>query len=331
MKFVITGGAGFIGSHLAERLIERGDSVAVLDDLSSGTLNNLDGISGSTRFEFVAGSVLDQSLVRRLVEGSDVVVHLAATVGVRTVLRDPLGTIRTNFNGTEIVLDAAATFKKKILVASSSEVYGKNGRDQLCEEDDSVLGSASLQRWSYATSKKLDEFLALAYADTYNLPVVVTRFFNVVGPRQRSRYGMVVPNFIRAALSGRPINVFGDGQQTRNFCFVHDVIRAIELLMDRESVHGEIFNIGGEEEISILDLAQRVKRLSGSTGPIVKVSYEKAYPEGGYEDMRRRVPCLCKIRGRVGWLPATSMDAMLMETIDFQRAQQEMLEVVETA
>ena len=318
MKILITGGAGFIGSHLARSLIERRDSVTVLDDLSSGTLDNFDVVSDSPRLAFVAGSVLDRSLVRRLVEASDAVVHLAAAVGVRTVLRDPLGTIRTNFNWTEIVLDAAAAFKKKILVASTSEVYGKNTLNQLCEEDDSVLGSASLKRWSYATSKKLDEFLALGYADTYDLPVGVTRFLNVVGPRQRRRYGRVVPNFIRSALSGRPIRVFGNGQQTRNFCFVGDVIKAIELLIDRESARGQIFNIDGEEEISILDLAQRVKTLSGSVSPVVKITYDKAYPEGGYEDMRRRVPCLCKIRRLVGWLPMTSMEETLRETIDFQ-------------
>lgn len=319
MKTLITGGAGFIGSHLAERLLSAGGRVTVLDDLSTGSIENVEGLLGRREFEFVEGSVLDPALVNRLVGESDGVVHLAAAVGVRYVLENPLATLKTNVDGTAIVLEACARFRRKALVASTSEVYGKNEADLLCETADSVLGPASVSRWSYATSKKLDEFLALAYAETCGVPVVVTRFFNIVGPRQRGRYGMVLPSFVRGALAGEPIRVFGDGRQTRNFTFIRDCVEALVLLLGSEGAHGQVFNIGGPQETSILELAERVRRVTGSASPIVQVPYDQAYPEGGYEDMRRRVPCICKIRSLTGWAPWTPIDQMIAETAYFEQ------------
>jgi UDP-glucose 4-epimerase len=321
MKVLITGGAGFIGSHLTERMLREGRQVTVLDDLSTGWIENLRGAFDYPGFEFVEGSVLDAGTVRRLVAQSDIVVHLAAAVGVRYVLEHPLATILTNVDGTHIVLDACGKTGKKALVASTSEVYGKNPSDALCETADSILGASSLSRWSYATSKKLDEFLALAYAKTHSLPVVVTRFFNIVGPRQASRYGMVLPNFIRAALKDEPIRVFGDGCQTRNFTYVSDCIDALMGLLRSPQAEGEIVNIGSPHEISILNLAEKVKSIVGSSSQIVKVPYELAYPEGGFEDMRRRVPCICKISRLIGWSPTTSLDDMIARTIGPARHQ----------
>ncbi len=315
MKILITGGAGFIGSHLAERLIADGRHVDILDNLSTGSLHNLTSVLHHECLEFIAGSVLDRPLLDRLVHGADLVVHLAAAVGVRYILDEPLESLKTNVGGTEAVLEAAARHGRKILVASTSEVYGKNTSDSLCEGADSVLGPASVSRWSYATAKKLDEFLALAYAQTYGLPVIVTRFFNIVGARQRSRYGMVLPNFIRAALAGEPIRVFGDGRQTRNFTFVGDCVEALVRLLDCRAAEDQIFNIGGPQEISILELAESVKRLTRSISPIVHVPYDEAYPEGSFEDMRRRVPCICKIQRITGWSPQAALDDMIQATI----------------
>ena len=325
MTALITGGAGFIGSHLAERMLAGGDRVIILDDLSTGSTENLSGFRYNPRMEFVKGSVLDAALVDSLVGRSDIVVHLAAAVGVRQILNNPLASIHTNVGGTETVLNAAATFRRKILVASTSEVYGKNESDKLCETADSVLGTSSVIRWSYATAKKLDEFLALAYAAERGIPVIVTRFFNIVGPRQRSRYGMVLPNFIRAALRDAPIPVFGDGTQTRNFTFIRDCIDAMMRLLSSPAGEGQVINIGGREEISILDLARRVRAITGSSSPIVKVPYSEAYPGGGFEDMRRRVPCICKIGELVGWSPVTRLDDMILETARFERQRAESL------
>lgn len=320
MKILITGGAGFIGSHLAERLIVDGNHVDVLDNLSTGSLENLTRVLNHQRLEFIEGSVLDRPLIDRLVQGADLVVHLAAAVGVRYILDQPLDSLKTNVGGTEAILDAAARHGRKILVASTSEVYGKNASDSLCETADSVLGPASVSRWSYATAKKLDEFLALAYAQTYGLPVIVTRFFNIVGARQRSRYGMVLPNFVRAALAHEPIPVFGDGRQTRNFTFVGDCVEAMVRLLGCRAAENQIFNIGGTQEISILELAERVKRLTRSLSPIVSVPYDEAYPEGSFEDMRRRVPCICKLRRITGWSPQTAMDDMIWATLSHDQS-----------
>ena len=321
MKVLITGGAGFIGSHLTERMLLEGDQVTVLDDLSTGWIENLRRAFDYPGFDFVEGSVLDAAAVKLLVEQCDLVVHLAAAVGVRYVLDHPLATIRTNVEGTQIVLEACGRFGKKTLVASTSEVYGKNASDGLCETADSVFGASSLSRWSYATSKKLDEFLALAYATTHGLPVIVTRFFNIVGPRQAGRYGMVLPNFIQAALKDEPIRVFGDGRQTRNLTSVSDCLEALLRLIRTPEAEGEIVNIGSPQEISILNLAERVRSIAGSSSEIVVVPYDQAYPEGGFEDMRRRVPCICKISGLIGWKPTASIDDMIVRTIGPARYQ----------
>jgi UDP-glucose 4-epimerase len=319
MRVLITGGAGFIGSHLTERMLALGHHTTVLDDLSTGWIENLRPAFDYSKFEFVEGSVLDAPLVGRLVEQSDMVVHLAAAVGVRYVLDHPLATIKTNVEGTGIVVGACARLKRKVLVASTSEVYGKNSAESLCETADSILGPSSLSRWSYATSKKLDEFLALAYAATHDLPVVVTRFFNIVGPRQTGRYGMVMPNFIQAALERRPIRVFGDGLQSRNFTFIGDCLDAVLLLLASKQAEGEIVNIGSPHEITILELAERVRSSAGSSSSIIRVPYAQAYPEGGFEDMRRRVPCICKITRLTGWAPHTTIDEMIAYTISHER------------
>jgi UDP-glucose 4-epimerase len=319
VRILITGGAGFIGSHLTERMLALRNDVTVLDDLSTGWIENLRLAFDYSGFEFVEGSVLDASTVGRLVERSDMVIHLAAAVGVRYILEHPLATIKTNVEGTGIVLGACARLKRKILVASTSEVYGKNSAERLCETADSILGPSSLSRWSYATSKKLDEFLALAYAATHGLPVVVTRFFNIVGPRQTGRYGMVLPNFIQAALERRPIRVFGDGFQSRNFTYIGDCLDAVLLLLASKQAEGEIVNIGSPHEISILELAERVRSSAGSSSPIIRVPYAQAYPEGGFEDMRRRVPCICKIARLTGWTPHTTIDEMITHTIGHER------------
>ncbi len=315
MRVLITGGAGFIGSHLAERMVAGGWSVTILDDLSTGSLDNISSLVDHPGMRFVEGSILDAGLVDGLVERCDLVVHLAAAVGVRYILDHPLETIRTNVDGTRTVLEACARFRRKVLVASTSEVYGKNTADALCETADSVLGPAGVSRWSYATSKKLDEFLALAYHQSCGLPVIVTRFFNIVGPRQAGRYGMVLPNFIRAALAGEAIRVFGDGRQTRNFTFVGDCVEALIRLLLAKQAEGEVFNIGGDHEISIFELARRVKRIARSSSPIVHVPYEEAYPEGGFEDMQRRVPCICKIQRLVGWAPEAGIDEIIARTV----------------
>ena len=317
-QILITGGAGFIGSHLAERLAAHGDRVVVLDDLSTGSIENLGGLLGHPRFEFVEGSVLDAGLVGRLVEDSNLVVHLAAAVGVRQVLAHPLASIKTNVEGTEMVLESCARYGRKVLVASTSEVYGKNDSGPLCETADSVFGPATVSRWSYATAKKLDEFMALGYASA-GLPVVVTRFFNIVGPRQASRYGMVLPNFVRAALAEEPIRVFGTGRQTRNFTYIGDCLEALLALLELPEAEGEVFNIGAAEEVPILELAERVKRLTSSASPIVHVPYTEAYPGVEFEDMRRRVPCVCKIQRMAGWSPRTPLDEMIAAVVRHQR------------
>ena len=318
MNFLITGGAGFIGSHLTERLLSQGDNVTVLDDLSTGSLDNLEAALANRRLEFLQGSILDQALVRKVASKADFVIHLAAAVGVRRILKDPLSSLKVNVEGAESVLRACADSRVPILLASTSEVYGKNEADSLCEDADSVIGSSSISRWSYATAKKLDEFLGLAYSQTYNVPVVITRFFNIVGPRQSSRYGMVLPKFVRTALANEPIRVFGDGRQTRNFTYVGDCIEALIRLISAPSATGNIFNIGGTEEISILELAQRVKAAARSSSQIVRIPYQEAYPEGGFEDMQRRVPCICKIQNLTGWSPSTSLEEVIRKAVVFE-------------
>lgn len=319
MKVFITGGAGFIGSHLAERLIADGHSVTIVDDLSTGSLDNLRALLEHPRLQFVEGTILNRGLVRAHVSACDYAVHLAAAVGVRTILGKPLASLKTNVEGSESVLGACQEFSRPILLASTSETYGKNEADSLCEDADSILGPSSIARWSYATAKKLDEFLALAYHASHGLPVTIMRFFNIVGPRQAARYGMVLPAFVRAALANQPIRVFGDGGQTRNFTYIDDCIDAMLRLMRNPLAAGKIVNIGGAEEISILELAERVKRAACSSSPIVMVPYREAYPEGGFEDMRRRVPCIRRMQTLTGWSPDTNLAAIIRKTIFFER------------
>jgi UDP-glucose 4-epimerase len=318
----VTGGAGFIGSHLTERLIERGQRVTVLDDLSTGQQENLAAMCGQSAFEFVEGSILDEPLVQALVAQVDVVYHLAAAVGVDWVLRHPLRSLETNIRGTDNVLRSCAAFQRPVLIASTSEVYGKNDKDALDENDDRVLGSARLSRWFYAAAKSIDEAFALAYWQELQLPVIVVRLFNTVGPRQTGRYGMVVPRFVRWAMRNEPLRVYGDGQQSRCFTNVQDVVRGLMALMDTPKARGEIFNIGQPNEIRIIDLARRIIELTESSSEIKLVPYDADDAYGaraaGYEDMRRRVPNATKLEQFTGFRPRIPLDQTLREVIDFE-------------
>ena len=315
MKVLITGGAGFIGSHLAESLLERGDEVYVLDDLSTGSIDNIEHLKGAKGFRYTIDTVMNEPSTAELVDRVDVVVHLAAAVGVRLIVESPVHTIETNVHGTETVLKLANKKKKRVLLASTSEVYGKSVEFPFREDSDLVMGPTTKGRWSYACSKAIDEFLALAYYKEKKLPVTVVRLFNTVGPRQTGRYGMVIPNFVRQALAGAPITVHGDGSQRRCFTDVSDVVRALIGLIDHHDAIGEVFNVGSQQEISILDLAKKVKAKAKSASEIVFVPYEKAYEEG-FEDMPRRVPDTSKIEKLVGFRPKVSLDAILERVIE---------------
>jgi UDP-glucose 4-epimerase len=315
MKALVTGGAGFIGSHLAEALLERGDEVYVLDDLSTGSIENIEHLKGARGFHYTIDTVMNEPSTAELVDRVDVVVHLAAAVGVRLIVESPVHTIETNVHGTETVLKLANKKKKRVLLASTSEVYGKSADVPFREDSDLVMGPTTKGRWSYACSKAIDEFLGLAYYKERKLPVTVVRFFNTVGPRQTGRYGMVIPNFVRQALAGSPITVFGDGSQSRCFTDVSDVVRALLGLMDHEGAIGEVFNVGSQQEISILDLAKKVKAKTKSASEIVLVPYEKAYEEG-FEDMQRRIPDIGKIGKLIGYAPKVSLDRILERVID---------------
>jgi UDP-glucose 4-epimerase len=323
MHFLITGGAGFIGSHLTECLIGDGHSTTVVDDLSTGSLENLTALVDHPRLRFLDNTILNRELIRTQVSICDRVVHLAAAVGVHTILERPLASLKTNVEGTENVLSACAEFRRPVLLASTSETYGKNDADSLCEDDDSILGPSSIERWSYATAKKLDEFMGLAYHASHGLPVTITRFFNIAGPRQSARYGMVLPAFVRAALANQPIRVFGDGAQSRNFTYIDDCVAAVMRLLGNSNTAGKIFNIGSDEEVSMHRLAERVKQAADSSSRIVMVPYAEAYPEGGFEDMRRRVPCICRIEALTGWRPTTDLESIIRKTILFERARQD--------
>ena len=301
MRILVTGGAGFIGSHLCDRFLASGHSVTALDDLSTGSLENLREARAQGRFRFVRGTVLDPRRVRQLVERGDAVVHLAAAVGVMLVVNSPVRTIETNIRGTEVILEAAARRKVPVLLASTSEVYGK-GRAPFSEDDDTVLGPPDHARWAYAASKLVDEFLALAYWKERGLPVVIARLFNTVGPRQTGRYGMVVPRLVTQALAGGPLTVYGDGRQTRCFAHVDDVTRALEKLLVARRARGRAINVGSDEELSIGALARLVRRRVNPKASITRVPYRRAYGEG-FEDLRRRVPDLSRIRGLIGWKP----------------------------
>jgi UDP-glucose 4-epimerase len=319
MWYLITGGAGFIGSHLSEELLSRGSCVHVLDDFSTGSIGNIRCLKQHPRFEYTIDSAANVRLVAELVEQADAVYHLAAAVGVELIVDSPVRTIETNVHCTEIVLAQANKKKKPVFIASTSEVYGKSNDIPFRENGDLLLGPTSTGRWSYACSKAIDEYLALAYWKERGLPVVIGRLFNTVGPRQTGRYGMVVPTFVRQALAGEPITVYGDGQQRRCFCHVKDVVGALADLMDTEQAVGEVFNIGSTDEITIMDLAERVRRASGSDSEIRLVPYDEAY-EAGFEDMRRRVPDIAKIGGLLGWCPTRTLDGILADVIEAQRA-----------
>jgi UDP-glucose 4-epimerase len=317
-NILITGGAGFIGSHLCETLIESDHSVVAMDDLSTGSLDNILHLDGTPKFQFVRETIMNSQVLNRLASDADTIIHLAAAVGVKLIVENPVRTITTNIMGTEAVLSAANRFRCKVLIASSSEVYGKGARVPFSEDDDRLMGSTSHSRWSYAASKAIDEFLGLAYHQQYGLPVVILRFFNTVGPRQTGRYGMVVPRFVRQALRGQPLTVYGDGKQSRCFADVADVTAAVVKLMDHPSATGQVFNIGTIEEIAIRNLAELIITLSNSASEIQFIPYDQAYAPG-FEDMQRRVPSLEKINRLIGYEPQSSLDDVLKRVIDYEK------------
>ena len=314
MKALITGGCGFIGSHLAEALLDRGDAVTVVDDLSTGAFENIGHLVGRPGFQFAIETITNETVMDRLISECDIIYHLAAAVGVELIVREPVRVIETNIKGCEAIMRIGARYRKKIMLASTSEVYGKSEAVPFREDADRVLGPTTRSRWSYACSKAMDEFLALAYAKQAGLPVVIMRFFNTVGPRQTGRYGMVVPRFARQALLNQPLTVYGDGQQSRCFTYVGDVVRAVLGLADAPQAVGEVFNIGSIEEVTIERLALRTIELAQSSSPLVFVPYDQAY-EQGFEDMRRRVPDITKIGSLLGWRPEVGLDTILRHVL----------------
>ena len=314
MKYLITGGAGFIGSHLTEKLIARGDQVIVFDNLSTGSANNLSRIKDKIKFE--QGNILDKVVIEKLVADSDYVVHLAAALGVLNIVNKPLESLKTNLQGSEFVLEAADKYKKPVLIASTSEIYGKNDKVPLNEEDDRIIGHPLKSRWSYSEAKAVDESLAYFYYLENKLPIRIVRFFNTVGPRQVGHYGMVVPRFVSAALKNEPLSVYGSGDQIRCFCHVDDAVRALLLVMDSEKAVGEVFNVGNNQQISIMELAKKVIELTGSSSTVEKIAYEKAYPEG-FEDMQRRVPDISKIKQVLGWTPEINLEQIIKDIAAF--------------
>ncbi len=319
MKVFITGGAGFIGSHLADRLLADGHEVLVLDDLSTGQMTNLDGLIGRPGFGYRIGSVTDEPLVAELVDRCDATVHLAAAVGVRLIVERPVHTIETNVHGTEVVLGAVARKKKLVIVASTSEVYGKSGKVPFSEDDDLTMGATHHSRWAYACSKALDEWLALAYHREKGVPVIIARLFNTVGPRQTGRYGMVLPTLAGQAVRGEPLTVYGTGEQSRCFGHVRDAVAAIVKLMATPAAVGQVFNIGNDEEVTILRLAEMVREAAGSSSPIVKVPYDEAYA-AGFEDMQRRVPDVRKLARTIGMRPETPLRTIIADVVAEQQA-----------
>ena len=321
MRVLITGGAGFIGSHLSDAYIERGDEVFCIDDLSTGSIDNIAHLKAHARYHYSIDTVHNQPVVAELIDQCDVVFHLAAAVGVKLIVESPVRTIETNVRGTEVVLAQANKKKKKVLIASTSEVYGLSNDVPFREDGNLVMGATTKGRWSYACSKAIDEFLALAYWREKKLPTVIVRLFNTVGPRQTGQYGMVIPTFVRQALAGRPVTVYGTGEQTRCFGYVKDVVGALVELMERDEATGEVFNIGSNEEVSIMGLARRVKELTGSKSEIVTVPYDEAYEEG-FEDMPRRVPDISKVSALTGFRPTMPLDGILQSVIEYYSGRQ---------
>ena len=324
MRYLITGGAGFIGSHLAERLLARGDEVFLFDNLSTGSMENIRHMKSSERMHYFLDSIDNRQLLAELVDESDAVFHLAAAVGVRLIVESPVRTIETNVNGTQHVLEAAYKKRKRVFIASTSEVYGKSTQVPFHEEADLVLGPTSKGRWSYAASKALDEFLALSYWKEKKQPVIVARFFNTVGPRQTGRYGMVLPNFVSQALKGSPITIFGSGKQSRCFCDVRDCVEAMLRLMENDNAVGEVVNVGTDREITVEGLAQIVKERTGSASPVTYIPYDQAY-EPGFEDMMRRVPCLDKLERLTGFRPATSLEEIVDRVAKYFEQRQDLV------
>ncbi len=320
-RYLITGGAGFIGSHLTEAMLGRGDHVVALDNLSTGRLANLDAVGAHPHFRFVQGSILDGMVVDEAVHECDSVIHLAAAVGVKLIVEQALRSFTTNIQGSETVLEAARRYQRPVLVASTSEVYGKNNAGPLTETMDRVLGPTSVERWSYSTAKAVDEILAFLYHRERGLPTIVARFFNTVGPRQSPAYGMVIPRLVRQALAGEPLTVHGDGRQSRTFCHVSDTVEAVLRLLDEPAAVGEPFNIGGDREITMLQLAELIRERTGSASDIVMIPYEQAYAKG-FEDMRRRVPDTTKLRDLTGWQTGRSLEDILDDVIAESRAEQ---------
>ena len=314
MKYLVTGGAGFIGSHLTEQLIARGDQVVILDNLSTGLSDNLSTIKN--KIEFEQGNILDKSLVEKLVSNSDYVVHLAAALGVLNIVNKPLESLKSNLQGTEIVLEAADKYKKPILIASTSEVYGKNDKVPLNEEDDRIIGHPLISRWSYSEAKAIDESLAYFYYLEEGLQSRIVRFFNTVGPRQLGNYGMVLPRFVNSALKGEKLSVYGSGEQIRCFCHINDAVKGLLLVMDSDKAVGEVFNIGNNQQISIMELAKKVIEITASKSTIEKIAYENAYPQG-FEDMQRRVPDISKIKQVLGWSPKLNLDQIIKDIAAF--------------
>ena len=316
MKLLITGGAGFIGSHLAEELLERGNKVHVIDNLTTGSLDNIKHLMKHKNFSYTIDTIMNEKVMNRIIKNCDCIYHLAAAVGVKLIMEKPLETIETNVKGTETVLRIANKYKKKVLITSTSEIYGNHVQHKLSEDDNRVMGSVKKWRWAYASSKTLDEFLAFAYYIEKKLPIVIVRLFNTVGPRQTSAYGMVMPNFVQSALLGKPIVVYGDGKQTRSFAYVKDAVKGMIGLMEHARAVGDVFNIGGEEEVSINDLAKRIKKRVNGNSKIVHIPYEKAYGKG-FEDMRRRIPDTSKAKKLIGYKPSINLDGIIEQVIDY--------------
>jgi len=316
MKALITGGAGFIGSHLVEALLEKGDRVHAIDNLSTGSLGNIEHVMKHKNFNYTIDTIMNETIMTKLIKQSDCIYHLAAAVGVKLIMEKPLETIETNVKGTDVVLRIANKYKKKVLITSTSEIYGNHMQHKLQEDNNRIMGPIKKWRWAYASSKTVDEFLAMAYHIEKKLPVVITRLFNTVGPRQTGSYGMVIPNFVQSALLGKPVTVYGDGKQTRSFTYVTDAVDAMIKLMEHPKAIGEVFNIGSEEEISINNLARSIKKKTNGSSEIVHIPYEKAYGKG-FEDMRRRIPDTTKMKKLIDYKPTVNLDGIVDRVIEY--------------